>query len=110
MGHILNEHDIAVPRRAVRDSLARLDHLRKPPRKIKRRSWFNGVGKDTIWSMDHNEKLKKWGISIFAAIETHTRSGSRARASRPAPSRVVVTCSLVATLAQIRHRCEGHDE
>jgi hypothetical protein len=48
-GHIRGTFKLNVQRSLVRASLKRLHMLREMPARIKRRSYFNSIGKDNVW-------------------------------------------------------------
>lgn len=47
--------------------------LREPPRRIRRRLYYNGVYPWFAVHLDQNEKIGKYGFKFFAAIEGYTR-------------------------------------
>jgi hypothetical protein len=48
-GHMRSWFGKQIQRGRVRASLVRLSLLRKPSRRVRRRSYFNSVGKDNVW-------------------------------------------------------------
>mmetsp|Transcript_22723 Transcript_22723/g.29423 ORF Transcript_22723/g.29423 Transcript_22723/m.29423 type:complete len:416 (+) Transcript_22723:263-1510(+) len=66
---------LRIQRFRIRESLVRLNSLRAPPRKLRRRAWYDGRGALHSVHLDQNEKinLAKAGIKFFAAIDGHSR-------------------------------------
>ena len=70
---IRRRYGLLIQVRLVAEAMAALGFVRDPPRRIRRRMYFNARGKNYIWSLDHACKMAAYGLAVIVAVDAYTR-------------------------------------
>ena len=70
---IRRRYGLVIQVRLIAETMAALGFVRDPPRRIRRRMYFNARGKNYIWSLDHACKMAAYGLAVIVAVDAYTR-------------------------------------